>query len=80
MVTLLLKEKSIKIGSFIEFLIKLGRRMNKQKTYILMDNLQAHHNPAVTNKAREYNQVLLYNATYSSHLNPIERLWALAKR
>ena len=55
MVTLLLKEKSIKIGSFIEFLIKLGRRMNKQRTYVLMDNLQAHHNPAVTNKAREYN-------------------------
>ncbi len=26
------------------------------------------------------NQVLIFNASYSNHLNPIERLWAVAKR
>lgn len=31
-------------------------------------------------KARQNNQELIFNASYTSHLNPIERLWALAKR
>ena len=30
--------------------------------------------------AFQNNQVLIFNASYSSHLNPIERLWAVAKR
>ena len=25
-------------------------------------------------------KMLIFNASYSSHLNPIERLWAVAKR
>ena len=79
-VTLLLKPMSIKQGNFVEFLIKLGRRMNKQRTHVVLDNLNAHYGPAVTEKAKFYNLVLHYNPTYSSHLNPIERLWALAKR
>ena len=79
-VTMVVKEKSINIGSFIEFLIKLGKRMDGRKTYVLVDNLNIHYNQAVIQKAREHNLVLIYNATYSSHLNPIERLWALSKR
>ena len=79
-VTLLLRPLSIKTGDFVEFIIKLGRRMDKQRTHVVLDNLQLHFSPAVTNKAKEYNLVLHYNPTYSSHLNPIERLWALSER
>ena len=79
-VTLVLKPLSIKRGDFLEFLIKLGKRMNKQRTHVVLDNLNQHYGDAVRNMAKQYNLVLHYNPTYSSHLNPIERLWALSKR
>ena len=39
-----------------------------------------HHTHIVKDNAFKNNQVLIFNASYSSHLNPIERLWAVAKR
>ncbi len=64
----------------MDFLRALRTRMKRQKTYIFLDNLQVHHTHLVRNNAEENNQVLIFNASYSSHLNPIERLWAVAKR
>lgn len=79
-VAMVIKEKSINITFFIEFLHKLARKMNYRKTYVMLDNLQVHYNIRVKNKAKSCNQVLLYTATYSSKCMPAERLWCLAKR
>ena len=79
-VTLLQRDLSIKTSDFVDFLRALRTRMKRQKTYIILDNLQVHHTHLVRNNAEENNQVLIFNASYSSHLNPIERLWAVAKR
>lgn len=45
-----------------------------------MDNLRMHYAQPVKELAAALRFELLYNASYSSHLNPIERLWALSKR
>ena len=79
-VTLLQRDLSIKTSDFVDFLRALRTRMKRQKTYIFLDNLQVHHTHLVRDNAEENNQVLIFNASYSSNLNPIERLWAVAKR
>ena len=79
-VALLQRDLSIKTSDFVDFLRALRTRMKKQKTYIFLDNLQVHHTHVVRENAFKNNQVLIFNASYSSHLNPIERLWAVAKR
>lgn len=79
-VALLQRDLSIKTSDFVDFLRALRTRMKKQKTYIFLDNLQVHHTHLVKDNAVKNNQVLIFNASYSSHLNPIERLWAVAKR
>ncbi len=45
-----------------------------------LDNLQVQHTHIVWDNAFKNNQVLIFNASYSSHFNPIESLWAVAKR
>jgi len=47
---------------------------------IFLDNLRLHYNKTFTTACAANNHRLIYNAIYSSELNPIERLWALAKR
>ena len=79
-VALLQRDLSIKTSDFVDFLRALRTRMKKQKTYIFLDNLQVHHTHLVKDNAVKNNQVLIFNASYWSHLNPIERLWAVAKR
>jgi transposase len=79
-VALLQRDLSIKTTDFVDFLRSLRTRMKRQKTYIFLDNLQVHHTHIVRDNAFKNNQVLIFNASYSSHLNPIERLWAVAKR
>jgi len=39
-----------------------------------------HHSKNIAAKAKRLKLELLFNAPVSSHLNPIERLWAHAKR
>ena len=79
-VALLQRDLSIKKTDFVDFLRSLRTRMKRQKTYIFLDNQQVHHTHIVRDNAFKNNQVLIFNASYSSHLNPIERLWAVAKR
>ena len=79
-VTLLIKEKSIITDDFVDFLNKLRNKMRRAKTFIFLDNLRIHHTHIIASKSRDNNQVLLFNAAYSSQLNPIERLWAVSKR
>lgn len=47
---------------------------------IFTDNLWLHRNKDFLERVKKNNQAILYNAPYSSHLNPIERLWAHAKK
>ena len=54
--------------------------MRGEKTYVFLDNLRIHNTLIIASKAQANNQVLIFNASYSSQLNPIERLCAVAKR
>ena len=74
------KEKSICRDDFIVFLNQMRRNRNRRKTYVFLDNLNIHHSYIVKERARINRQELIFNAAYSSEINPIERLWALAKR
>ncbi len=80
-VALLQRNLLIKTTDFVDFLRSLRTRMKRHKTYVFLGNLQAHHTHIVRNNSFKNNQVHIFNASYSSrHLNPIERLWANAKR
>ncbi len=79
-IALLQRDLSIKTTDFLDFLSSLRKRMERQKTFVFLDNLQVHHTLIVRDKAFKNHQVLIFNASVSSHLNPIERLWAVAKR
>ena len=58
----------------------MRRHRNKRKTYVFLDNLSFHHSRVVLEQARKNKQEFILNAAYSSEYNPIERLWAIAKR
>lgn len=74
-----MQDFSIKWESFLEFL-KLLKPKKSRKTFVFLDNLKAHHNLNVKAYAKEANIELVFNAAYSSELNPIERLWLFSKR
>ena len=46
----------------------------------MLDNLGVHRTKESTNLARNLGIELVFNGTYSSDYNPIERLWAWAKQ
>lgn len=79
LVSYLIKDFSIKKPDFIKFLKVTKQKTRGSKTYILLDNLRAHHSKDVSDVAERNNQDLLFNGSYSSELNPIEFLWYLAK-
>lgn len=74
------KESSICTEDFIVFLNQMRRHRNSRKTYVFLDNLSFHHSRVVLERARKNKQEFIFNAAYSSVYNPIERLWAIAKR
>ena len=74
-VALLLREGSICKSDFVDFLRNLKSRMRGEKTYVFLDNLRIQHTLIIASKAQANNQVLIFNASYSSQLNSIERLW-----
>ena len=47
---------------------------------MLVDNLSVHYTDVVTSEAKRRKIELIYNGTYSSEFNPIERLWAWSKQ
>lgn len=65
---------------FLIFLDKVAAHTNRRKTIMLLDNLKIHHMYCVKRKADRMRLELLFNGTYSSTFNPIERLWAWAKQ
>ena len=47
---------------------------------MFLDNLRVHHMKEVKAHAASHSISLWYNAAYSPEFNPIEGLWAYAKR
>ncbi len=80
LVGFLIKEFSIKKPDIIQLLNMLAAKLKMTETYIFLDNLRAHHSKEVKCAADRNKQKLLFNGAYSSELNPIEILWAYAKR
>ena len=46
---------------------------------MLVDNLGVHRTERVKAKAKECRVEMVFNVSYSSTFNPIERLWAWSK-
>ena len=74
-----MKLGSIKTPDFIDFLALLKPKKSA-KTFVFVDNLRAHHAKDTKAYCKEANIQLVFNAAYSSELNPIERLWLFSKR
>lgn len=74
------EESSIRLDDLLQFLIQIKAHYGRRKVVLFLDNLKLHYNHDFVRQANQYKYRLIYNASYSSHLNPIERLWALAKR
>ncbi len=68
-VALFLREGSICTSDFVDFLRNLKSRMRGEKTYVFLDNLKIHQTLIIASKAQANNQVLIFNASYSSQLN-----------
>ena len=73
-------DRSIKVPQFKEFLEKLRTNCTATPTYVLLDNLNVHHNKEVKELAKSLGFELIFNAAYYSHVNVIERLWCYSKR
>lgn len=64
----------------MEFLRRLKEHIGRKKAVLLLDNLGVHRTKASTKLAKTLGIELVFNGTYSSEYNPIERLWAWAKK
>ena len=64
---------------FEDFLIGLKQKSQGRRVLIVLDNLRIHYAKKIQ---YIYDKVfkVMYLPTYSSELNPIERLWSLLKR
>ena len=64
---------------FEHFLIDLKKKCEGKRVVIIQDNLKVHHSKKLGSLYDDdFQQIFL--PTYSSELNPIERLWSLLKR
>ena len=61
-------------------ILQIKRRFSRKTKYVFLDNLRLHHTQQIKAFAHSHNVRLVFNASYSSEYNPIERLWALSKR
>ena len=74
-------DKAIVTDHFLEFLGKLRRaHADKGTVHVFLDNLRLHKTHAVKRYAEENDINLVFNGSYSSEYNPVERLWLFAKR
>lgn len=79
LVAYLIKDKSIDKFAFVDFLKEVSKHTKYRKCSMLVDNLGVHYTDLVKQEAKERKIELIYNGTYSSEFNPIERLWAWSK-
>ena len=74
-----LEESAVNVEAFLAYLGKLRRPRGKTLA-IFLDNLSVHRSRTVRQYCTRRGIRLVFNAPYSSEYNPVERLWALAKR
>ena len=80
-VTIQTYDYSINVDKFLLFLQELrATRSSSKRIFIFLDNLRVHYSLRVREFCNQNNIELIFNAAYSSEYNPVERLWALAKR
>ena len=70
----------IRIEQLRDLSNQIVRKYKHRPVNIFMDNLRLHYTAAFNLIVSRNRQQILFNASCSSQLNPIERLWALAKR
>jgi len=80
LVAYVLREGSIQLDDLKKMANKIKSKYKRRRVVMFLDNLPLHHTKAFKEHTSAYKQQLVFNAGYSSELNPIERLWALAKR
>ena len=73
-------DKSIDKFDFVKFLDDVRDYTRHRWCTLFVDNLGVHYTDLVKARAKTNRIHLLYNGTYSSEFNPIERLWAWSKR
>jgi transposase len=64
---------------FVEFVEKRLCRFLQEGDVVVMDNLRAHHVPAVREAIENQGAELLFMPPYSPDLNPIELCWSFIK-
>ena len=72
-------DNAIETTSFCDFLDKVAEYTRGRKCVMLVDNLRVHRTEASTCKAAQNSIEMVFNGSYSSWYNPIERLWAWSK-
>ena len=80
LVALQTDDRSIRVSQFKEFLEKLKVVVPASPTYVLLDNLNVHHNKEVKLLTKSLGLELIFNAAYYSHVYVMERLWNYSKR
>ena len=80
-VTTQITDYSVSVEKFIQFLQDLrSLTCLEEQIYIYIDNLRVHHSTLVKEFCTRNNIGIVFAASYSSMYNPIERVWALAKK
>lgn len=74
------RHMSIKEDELLKLVAMTRANTGKGKLWICLDNLRLHFSKKLKEYNKKHNIELLFNAPYSSELNPIERLWGFAKR
>jgi transposase len=74
------RARSIKQDDFIEFLAELRSLSSDRQLHVVLDNCAVHHAKRVVAFAAEMKIELIYLRPYSPEHNPIELVWAQAKR
>ena len=77
---LTLADGSIGKHQFRYFIDSCTETRGQRTTHLFLDNLRLHHMKEIKEYAAQKSMSLWYNAAYSPQLNPIEFLWAYAKR
>ena len=70
---------SIDSEAYVKFLDQVALYTKRHKYIMMVDNLLVHRTDDVKNKSKAIKCELVFNGTYSSEYNPIERLWAWSK-
>ena len=74
------RKGAIDTEAFMDFMVDLRDAMGDAPFHLVLDNLPFHHAHVLKQHAERLQIHLIYNATYSSEVNPIERLWAFSKQ